>query len=92
MDDVRVREEARAQQRLGRRVISQRVASFERKFKKDEGLSGDSNVGKAEDVEQELPIYPLIIHGGSVAADRMIRSKMIPGESMCAPSASAAHS
>jgi hypothetical protein len=34
--------------------------------------------------EEEKPIDPRNIHGGSVSADKLIRSKMVPGDRMYA--------
>lgn len=85
LEDVRIREEERFQRRKGLSVIQKPV-------KRQEAVQGDNrqesapgNVTEEEDSKkQEVPIYPQNIHGGSVSADKLIRSKMVPGDSMYA--------
>ena len=81
LDDVRARQEERIQRRQGLRVFRKHVTQVDsRSGRDDKDQAPPPPVDDA--VVLELPIDPHNIHGGSSTADKFIRSKMIPGESM----------
>ena len=80
LDDVRERKEERIEMIKGL-VASKRTKQVESKAGHDDK---DPDAPTAAQEEDEQPIDPHNIHGGSVAADKQIRSKMVPGDSMYA--------
>ena len=78
LDDVRARQEERIQRRQGLRVFRKPVTQVDSHSGRDD--KAPAPVDDAVVLEQ--PIDPHNIHGGSSTADKFIRSKMIPGESM----------
>jgi hypothetical protein len=83
LEDVRFRAEARLHRRQGRRLIGTPIIPDDKKVIRDdkdssEPAEADQHVSES----QEKPIYPQHVHGGSLAADKLIRSKMVPGDSM----------
>jgi hypothetical protein len=80
LDDVRARQEERIQRRQGLRVFRKPVTQVDSHSGRDDKDQAPPPVDDAVVLEQ--PIDPHNIHGGSSTADKFIRSKMIPGESM----------
>jgi hypothetical protein len=83
LEDVNFRLQARLHRRQGRRLIGTPIIPDDKKVIRDDKDStapaeADQHVSEL----QEKPIYPQHIHGGSLAADKLIRSKMVPGDSM----------
>jgi hypothetical protein len=83
LDDVRFREEERLQKRRGLRFVQNPVKRLGNQVLGDEKHNPASETAGEED-DVEKPIYPQNIHGGSVSADKLIRSKMVPGDRMYA--------
>ncbi len=81
LDDVRFREEERLQRRRGIRSVQNPVRRLDNQVLRDEKQKPASEAAAEED-DVEKPIYPQNIHGGSVSADKLIRSKMVPGDCM----------
>ncbi len=83
LDDVRARQEERLQKLQGRPVLSKPVKQVDRQFvpdAEDQAAPIDDATKDSSAIEQ--PIDPHNIHGGSLTADKFIRSKMIPGDSV----------
>jgi hypothetical protein len=83
LEDVRYRTEARLQRRKGRRPVATPIKQDDKKVTvdgKDNAVPTDTEKNASE--QEQKPIYPQHIHGGSLAADKLIRSKMVPGDSM----------
>jgi hypothetical protein len=81
LEDVRARQEERLQKVKGRRVqLVKQIDSHSVLDAKDQAAPNDDATKDSSAIEQ--PIDPQKIHGGSLAADKFIRLKMIPGDSM----------
>jgi len=82
LDDVRVRTEERIERQRGRSFVQKPVKQAESKVSHGDK---DSDAASAEQKDAVVkPLDPHNIHGGSLAADQQIRSKMVPGDSMYA--------
>ncbi len=83
LEDVRLREEEKLQRQKGLSVVQK---SVKREIIRD-AKQESAPAAAAEDDDskkEEKPIDPRNIHGGSVTADKLIRSKMVPGDRMYA--------
>jgi hypothetical protein len=84
LEDVRLREEERLQRRKGLGVVQKPVKRLE-SIRDDTRDAAPAAAAEDDDSKkEEKPIDPRNIHGGSVSADKLIRSKMVPGDRMYA--------
>jgi hypothetical protein len=81
LEDVRFREEERLKRRRGIQFVQNPVKRLDNQVLRDEKHKPAPEAAAEED-DVEKPIYPQNIHGGSVSADKLIRSKMVPGDRM----------
>ena len=81
LEDVRLREEEKLQRTKGLSVVRKPV---KREIIRDDKQESAPAAAAEDDdsKEEEKPIDPRNIHGGSVTADKLIRSKMVPGDRM----------
>lgn len=84
LEDVRIREEERFQRRKGLLVVKKPVRQDDVVRDEKQDSAPGTDIEEDDSKEQEIPIYPQNIHGGSVSADKLIRSKMVPGDCMYA--------